>query len=305
MACYRPLDGYRQPGGGVRIGFEPPGSLQKLAIPCGRCFGCTMEYRRMWAIRCQHEAALYDSNLFVTLTYDEENLPWHRGLELDHMQRFLKRLRKKYEGDIAIPEADGKRPIRYYLAGEYGEETDRPHWHLLLFNLRLPDYHGQPKAIELASMRELWPFGHHQVDQFTPARAAYTAGYAAKKVRGYIQRKLAYDVYHPETGEIYERRPPFATMSRRPVGLGVYYFRRFRSDFLRGYVGGRSGTKERLPRLYHQYLREDQEWAYDDEIRREEYLMSADPRERWPDRLLAKEAVAKAKFALHGKERAL
>lgn len=305
MACYHPLRGYRLDGGGVRIGYEGPGTRSELKIPCGICFGCRMEYAEMWSIRCQHEAKLYDSNLFVTLTYDEENIPWHRSLELDHIQRFMKRLRKRYEGDISIPETGGTRPIRYYIAGEYGEETDRPHWHLLLFNLRLPDYHGEQRARELKSLRDLWPYGIHEVDQFTAARAAYTAGYCTKKVSGRIARKLKYEVMHPETGEVYVRRPEFATMSRRPAGLGVYYFRRFRRDFERGHVTFPGGFKKRLPRLYRQYLSEDPEWSYRNEIDKEAYISSLDPREQWPDRLAAKEATAKAQHKLFTKGRLL
>lgn len=263
-----------------------------------------MEYAETWSIRCQHEAKLYDSNLFVTLTYDEDNIPWHRGLEVDHIQRFLKRLRKAYVGDIVLPEANATRPIRYYYAGEYGETTDRPHWHLLLFNLRLPDYHGEPRARELRSLQDLWPYGIHECDQFTAARAAYVAGYAAKKVSGRMARRLKYEVFHPETGEVYERRPEFANMSRRR-GIGVYYFRRYWRDFVRGYIEGSGGYRKRLPRLYHQYLSEDKEWAYGDEDRKQSFLLTLDPRESWPDRLAAREAVAKAKKLHSGKERGL
>ena len=35
----------------------------------------SLERSRQWAVRCMHEASLYDFNSFVTLTYNDENLP--------------------------------------------------------------------------------------------------------------------------------------------------------------------------------------------------------------------------------------
>lgn len=304
MACYHPIDAYRLEGGGVKIGYEPKGSTSKLLIPCGTCYGCRMEYAQLWSIRCQHEAALYDRNLFVTLTYDDAHLKWHRSLEVRDVQLFLKRLRRRFDGHLSLPERSGAAPIRYFAAGEYGAETDRPHWHLLLFNLNLPDYDGRARAHGLDSLSDLWPHGGHEVDQFTPGRAAYVAGYASKKVAGRIARRLKYEVMHPETGEIFERRPEFSTKSLKP-GLGMWYFHRYRRDFQHGYIPLRGGQKLRLPRLYRQYLEEDAEWSYRDEDRRETYLMDADASERLPDRLHARETVSKAKKSLFTRERGL
>lgn len=206
-----------------------------------------MEYSAQWAIRCQHEAKLWDSNLFVTLTYDEASLPWHGSLEVSHMQKFLKRLRKNYDGDIAIPETSPKRPIRYFAAGEYGTKTDRAHWHVLLFNTTLPDY-GTGTGIDLESMSRLWPYGHHRVDRFTAGRASYIAGYAAKKAYGRIARQRRYEVMRTDTGEYFQRTPERNLMSK---GIGYWYFARHRRDFERGYIEGEGGLKARLPRYYH------------------------------------------------------
>lgn len=304
MACYYPLDGYRTEGGGVRIGYEPPNSTEKLSIPCGTCFGCRAEYAQLWSVRCQHEAKLYESSLFLTLTYDDDHIPWHRGLELRDLQLFMKRLRKAFSGHVELPETPGRRPIRYFAAGEYGSQTARPHFHLLLFNLSLPDYDGRARAFELDSLSKLWPHGGHEVDQFTPGRAAYVAGYAAKKISGKLARKAAYTVEHPEKpGVFHERRPEFSTKSMRP-GVGVWYFKRYRSDFQHGYVPLPGGQKLRIPRLYRQYLEDDPEWAYRDEDRRESYLLDADASERLPARLEARDEVARAKKATFTRERA-
>lgn len=227
MSCYRPLDGFRTEGGSVVIGHEPPGSVEKLRVPCGRCFGCRMEYAESWATRLQHEASCWDSNLFVTLTYEDKNLQWHKGLVLDDLQLFMKRLRKSHQGLVTAP--DGRRPIRFFAAGEYGSRTDRPHWHLALFNCGLRLRQEMSPDLE-----KLWPHGLHTVTPFTVGRASYIAGYATKKVHGRMARQERYSVVNPETGELVERRPEFVVMSRRP-GIGAFFYHRHKGDLERGF----------------------------------------------------------------------
>lgn len=266
-----------------------------------------MDYAESWSIRCQHESKLWDSSLFVTLTYDDDHLPRDGGLDVHHLQLFMKRLRKAYDGDISIPESGGRRPIRYFAAGEYGSETRRPHYHLLLFNLSLPDYSPlDGSGIELRSLRKLWPFGHHRVDGFTPGRAAYIAGYSAKKARGRVERIRRRQVVNKSTGEYTELpaiRDEFCVQSRRPVGLGVWWLNRHRRDFARGFVEQEGGVKKRLPRLYRDKLAESVDWSYDDENRREEFLMQLDPALNDPSRVAAREAVHRARISNFRKER--
>jgi hypothetical protein len=99
-----------------------------LELPCGQCIGCRLERSRQWAMRCLHESSLYDRNAFVTLTYDDEHLPPGGSLNYPDFQRFMKRLRK-----------NSKSPIRFYMGGEYGESTLRPHFHVCLFGYDFPD----------------------------------------------------------------------------------------------------------------------------------------------------------------------
>ena len=46
------------------------------------------------------------------------------------------RFRKRYKG---IVERNGKRAIRFDMAGEYGEKYGRPHFHACIFNFDFPD----------------------------------------------------------------------------------------------------------------------------------------------------------------------
>ena len=70
-----------------------------------------------------HEASTHDHNCFLTLTYDEANLPRHGQLLKRDLQLFFKRLRKLMG------------PFRYVACGEYGDLRRRPHFHVALFGV--------------------------------------------------------------------------------------------------------------------------------------------------------------------------
>ena len=131
MPCYHPIKGFRSrevnPGTGRRpLVFNKKDGFEDLPVEirCGQCVGCRLDRSREWAIRCVHEAALYDDNCFVTLTYNDENLPDPPSLVVRDCQLFMKKLRRRYE----------PKKIRFFLCGEYGEMNRRPHYHAILFN---------------------------------------------------------------------------------------------------------------------------------------------------------------------------
>ena len=99
---------------------------QLVMIPCGQCFACIEQRARSWAVRCCLEAAQYENNCFITLTYNPANLP-KKGVNIKDVQRFIKNLRNEFgEG------------IRYFGAAEYGS-LGRAHYHMILFNFFPPD----------------------------------------------------------------------------------------------------------------------------------------------------------------------
>ena len=97
-----------------------------IQVPCGNCVECLEKKRSEWSFRLQQELKVSDSAYFITLTYSEENLP--EELSKEHCQKFLKRLRKQNDKYTT-------KKLRYYLAGEYGDKTKRPHYHMIVFNL--------------------------------------------------------------------------------------------------------------------------------------------------------------------------
>lgn len=100
----------------------------KRQIPCGHCEDCKRRKRNEWFFRLKQEAKDYPLNLFVTLTYDDENVPLdtfgNMAVDKRDIQLFFKRLRKKLS----------PHKIRYYGISEYGPTTFRPHYHVIIFN---------------------------------------------------------------------------------------------------------------------------------------------------------------------------
>ncbi len=106
-------------------------------IPCGRCDGCQADRARKWADRLILENQMHQDAWFVTLTFNDEWLPKMCGptkwsdmftVRKEHIQKFMKRLRKEVDF-----------PLRYFACGEYGGKHLRPHYHLIIFGLPLPD----------------------------------------------------------------------------------------------------------------------------------------------------------------------
>ena len=99
MPCYHPLQAYKTAAGEV-VFYESARHdiVRSLSLPCGQCVGCRLERSCQWAVRCMHEASLYKRNCFLTLTYNDENLPKDLSLHYDHFQKFMKRFRKAHKG---------------------------------------------------------------------------------------------------------------------------------------------------------------------------------------------------------------
>lgn len=242
MPCYKPIILYRsfRPNKNgkyplVSIKFGNPNKPEK--IPCGRCMDCRLEKSRQWAMRCVHEAKCHRDNMFLTLTYRDEELIYRSGQRATlyplHLQLFMKRLRKAYGPGI-----------RFFACGEYGEHTFRPHYHACIFGFDFPDkklhsikndnylYHSD-------KLDGIWSHGFCLIGDVSFESAAYVARYI-------VDKRLGKDA------EFYEQQdiiPEFVRMSNRP-GIGYPFFDKFQSDmFPNDYVVLR-GKKMRTPRYY-------------------------------------------------------
>lgn len=220
-----------------------------LQLPCGQCIGCRAERSRQWALRCTHEAATHKKNCFITLTYDNKNLPDDKGLDVEHWKLFIKRLRKK------------RGLLRYFHCGEYGEANLRPHYHACIFGLDFNDkvFLSSTNGNTLYQSEELtetWGKGLCSVGALTYQSAAYVARYVMKKITG-PQAKQHYERVDPRTGECWEVRPDYVTMSRRP-GIGKPWLEKFKSDVYPNDQVIHEGRKFRPPRYYDLQLSSDE-----------------------------------------------
>ncbi len=239
MPCFSPLDGWRSltlnPNGKRSIVFDIHEGFhdRPVTVPCGQCVGCRLEKSRQWAMRCVHEASLYEENSFITLTYDDESLPAGGSLDKRAFPKFMKRLRKKFSS----------RRIRFYHAGEYGDRFGRPHYHALLFGFDFPDKYPYAMRAEFPVCRSdilesLWPFGHSEIGSVTFDSAAYVARYVMKKVTG-VKAEEYYAGAQPE----------YSTMSRRP-GIGKQWYDDFKSEVYSSDSVVISGKLVKPPRFY-------------------------------------------------------
>lgn len=143
------------------------------------------------------ESYKHAKNAFVTLTYSQEHLPKGGTLVPKALQDFLKRLRK----------AVYPTQIRYYACGEYGEQDQRPHYHLAIFGLGPEDAETIDKA---------WGLGFSFIGDLSHDSAQYIAGYVTKKMT-HAEGKCTPQCTHPPLAG---RLPEFSRMSLKP-GIGA------------------------------------------------------------------------------------
>lgn len=177
----------RETGSNSMLCIRPYRPRPGIEYGCGQCTPCRINRRRMWTCRLVLEAAAYARpSSFITLTYRPADLPRKSSVVPAHVEEFRYKLRYLVGA------------FRYYFVGEYGERSERPHYHGLLFGLR-------PSDTEIS---RCWQYGSFHVGDFTVSSGGYCAGYVTKKMTS------------KEDFRLNGRHPEFTRMSRRP-GIGV------------------------------------------------------------------------------------
>lgn len=214
-----------------RLHMELSRAGRVIQIPCGQCIGCRLAYSRDWANRCMLELPYYDQSWFVTLTYDDAHVPktWTvdketgevvapaMSLRSRDLQLFLKQVRYRFPDDR----------IRFFGAGEYGDNSLRPHYHIIIFGLHLQDLQPYKKSVlgfqyfNSDALSRCWidgtdgsQRGYVVVGSVSWDTCAYVARYILKKQKG-------------ATASLYSDlgiEPEFSRMSLKP-GIGTQYYR--------------------------------------------------------------------------------
>lgn len=160
-----------------------------VAASCTRCYPCRFNKRRMWTNRMVLESGAHANSCFATFTYMDEFLPEGNSLDPQHMKACIKRLRDRIK----------PLKIRYFLVGEYGDLTNRPHYHAAIFGLP----HTAHDIVQAA-----WGKGHVMLGELNKKSAQYIVGYTVKKMTSKDDPRLK------------GRHPEFARMSLKP-GIGA------------------------------------------------------------------------------------
>lgn len=255
MGCTNPLQGWKsrtvEKTGKRRVVFNANEGIREfpVQIPCGQCAGCRLEKARAWAMRCVHESQLHEQNMFLTLTYSNDNLPEAMGLDHRHIQLFMKRYRKRFVGE----DVGQVKQIRYYMCGEYGDTTHRPHYHMLVFGHCFDDLVPVPGARDLftsETLEDLWGLGFVTVGHVTFESASYVARYTMKKLNN------ASYLGETENGDLVQIASPYSAMSRRP-GIGAEWYDRFKKEVIQRDKVVMRGRELQPPKYYDDLLEKE------------------------------------------------
>lgn len=180
---------------------EKPFINKGVPCPCGKCESCAKRRASGWSFRILKEAELKGSAFFVTLTYDNEHCPMkyrtkapdkHGNgeefqktqkptVDITHLQKFIKKVRK----------SNHSKSISYYAVSEYGSESYRPHYHIILMGIDIISFvgienweeikRGKLKLDGYSQMKiKDWENGHITIGKVTPASIGYTLKYISK-----------------------------------------------------------------------------------------------------------------------------
>lgn len=184
---------------------------------------------------------MHKHNSWATLTYDDDQIPKHGTLRHSDYQRFMKRLRKNTGLEV-----------RYYMCGEYGENTGRPHYHTCLFGVNWPDRKKHTENAQGDSLytseilNKLWGHGHTLTSELTFENAAYTARYCVQKHTGW--RAEEHYTRLTEEGPV-QIEPEYNRMSLKP-GIGATWFDKYQKDIYTNDYAIVRGKKTKPPKFY-------------------------------------------------------
>jgi hypothetical protein len=231
-------------------------------FPCGKCLMCSKNRVSGWSFRLVKEGETADLSLFITLTYNTDNVPITRkgymSLDIEkevpnkhyekQMRSWLKGKRKKEPkkniqvgSDLTnffkLLRKKTSRKIRYYAVGEYGDHTWRPHYHVILFNA------------EIQHVLDSWTKGEVHFGTVSEASIGYTLKYISK----------------PKKVPQHQNDDRVREYSRMSKGLGANYLtdqmKQWHKNNLdeRLYLPLLDGKKAPMPRYYKERIYTDQE----------------------------------------------
>lgn len=252
MQCIRPIKaGFDHSGNITYSSLNFSKELATFAFPCRKCLPCRLNIGREKGIRAIHEAKQYEDNIFLTLTYNEENLKSPRLQYLD-FQLFMKRLLEHVNQNIQCKE--NRKFIPFMVTGEYGDKTKRPHWHAILFNYRPKDAKKKylteqgEQTFTSKEIDDLWGNGNTEFGSVTMDSASYVARYAAKKLT------------HGKDQD-HDFHPIHRTSSKHAIGK-KWIEKHWEHTLSNGFITLPNGSISKIPRYYLDWAKKHQTEAW-------------------------------------------
>lgn len=216
-----------------------------VIIPCKKCKICRIAYANEWATRCYCELVTNPNAIFVTLSYNNENLPKNKygkqTLRKQDITDFKKRLRQH------LYRKTGNRiKIKTFECGEYGEKKGRPHYHMIIWGYRPEDMKirklnkQQQPLYTSEEIEKLWGKGFTIIGNVSYESASYVARYTQKKINEIDKRNKG-------------REQSYINMSRSD-GVGLQFWQSQNASIKKNkgiYIPTRKGVKLRnIPKYY-------------------------------------------------------
>lgn len=204
----------------------------KILAPCMRCMSCRIKRSAEWSMRLQHEFKEFEyKGMFLTLTYSDEHIHPRHSLVKKDLQDFFKRLRRRLK----------KRKIKYFACGEYGENTDRPHYHAIIIGL------SNLSKYDRKMVGKSWPWCdwtpqriRKSMGSVTPDSILYTTSYIQKKFIN-SDKEVVEIYFDGNEGE-------FQLQSK---GIGEKHIIKNKADVEKTGKVKYKGKEVGLPRYYH------------------------------------------------------
>lgn len=131
--------------------------------PCGQCLNCRINDTRSWYVRSRFEIKKAERpfQYFLTLTYNEENLPDDGLCDKVEFKHFLNNLNTSF----------GLR-MRYFGTSDYGSINNRCHYHAIILST---------KKITQAQVERIWKRGFVYLKPLNNENLKYVLRYTVKK----------------------------------------------------------------------------------------------------------------------------
>lgn len=213
-------------------------------VPCGKCVACLSRRRNEFTFRLKQEQNYSDYSYFLTLTYDQSNIPIkvvenrpYFVFNKKDVQDYMKRIR------YYLSKLNKEIKISYFLVSEYGAHTFRPHYHMLLF-VKNDKYFQWKKSIEIL-LEKQWQKGFFVIKPTNDANIHYCTKYCIKNLEEMPSQCI---------------EPVFTLASKRPyLGSGAEgtidrQFDDFNGTEYREPVVYNNGCRTAMPRIYRQKL---------------------------------------------------